>query len=65
MSSESVEFYCELKHETSAAYLVDECGSEVWIPKSQISEESITRNNDVEYLNFFIPEWLALEKGMI
>jgi hypothetical protein len=65
MSKQIEYFTCELIHETDAAYLVDECGTEIWIPKSQIEDEDITVGNGIEYLNFGIPEWLALEKGMI
>ena len=58
-------FTCEVIHETDAAYLLNECGNDIWIPKSQMNDVETSRINGVEYLDFGIPEWLALEKGMI
>ncbi|KKM89966.1 hypothetical protein LCGC14_1243370 [marine sediment metagenome] len=37
-------------------------GDEVWIPKSQIADEESDRNGDGGTL--WIPEWLAIEKGL-
>jgi hypothetical protein len=31
----------------------------VWIPKSKISDEAVDRTS------IFIPEWLAIEKGLV
>lgn len=47
----------ELKHETKAAYLIFDGGTECWLPKSQAE-----RNTDG---TFTLPEWLAKEKGLI
>ena len=59
-----VEFCGEIKHETDYAYLVFDGANEVWIPKSQVQEcrQLNPRCNDFE---FIIPEWLAIEKGII
>ena len=60
----TVEFCGEIKHETDAAYLVFDGQNEIWLPKSQIKEKRQLdqKNNDFE---FKIPEWLAIEKGIV
>lgn len=58
-------FTCEVRHETAAAYLLFEGSQEVWIPKSQMEGEEMSFDGNLEYVTFGIPEWLALEKGMI
>lgn len=52
---------CEIKHQTAAAYLINDGLKEVWLPKS------LTEVNDEDPKNFSvtIPEWLAMEKGLI
>ena len=58
-------FTCEVRHETAAAYLLYDGAREVWIPKSQIHDEEMSFDGNINYLKFRIPEWLALEKEMI
>lgn len=59
MSSASpVVINCELVSETELAYLVDMDGERFWVPKSKC-----TYDENEEELT--IPEWLALDKGMI
>ena len=58
-------FTCEVKHETDDAYLLFDGNKNVWIPKSQMKDEASSLKDGVEYLDFGIPEWLALTKGMI
>ena len=62
--NDPVEFCGEIRHETDFAYLVYDGVNEVWIPKSQIQEcrQINTKGNDFEII---IPEWLAIEKGVI
>lgn len=53
---------------TNDAVLVVDCdGDEYWIPKSQICEESDINNisEDGEEGDLVIPEWLAIEKGLV
>jgi hypothetical protein len=69
MKSDLVDITAELRHETDKAYLIfdgrieikkgDTVKSEVrtWVPKSQVEFD-----NDK---TFTMPEWLALEKGLI
>lgn len=52
-----------LKHETDAAILVSEDGEKgIWIPKSKCEFS----DSDVHgFVTIELPEWLALEKGLI
>ena len=55
---------CEATQESDAALLVLIDGNEVWIPKSQLSDESeIQEKGDKGLL--VIPEWLAIEKELV
>lgn len=49
--------------DTDAAVLVDVEGTEVWIPKSLIHEDSEVYKADTDG-ELIIPEWLATEKGL-
>lgn len=49
--------YDEIVRETDKAKLFATAEGEIWIPKSQIVDEG----DDV----FTIPEWLAVEKGLV
>lgn len=57
-----VEIECEVRVITEKALLVYDGKQEVWIAKSQITDETEERG---ETTSIFIPEWLALEKGLI
>ena len=61
MNKDLVEIEAELIKETNAAYLIDDGGGEVWVPKSQLEEVEI---NGTE-ISFMAPEWLAQDKGLI
>jgi len=46
-----------VKHETGRAYLVNDLkGKGVWIPKSQCELDGVEMQ---------LPEWLAVEKGIV
>lgn len=62
---EPVEFCGELRHETDNAYLVYDGADEVWIPKSQCREAKKVGGKRSCDWEFIIPEWLAIEKGII
>ncbi len=48
------------------AILVDHgSDSDVWIPRSQIKDQTEDPYQEGDTLEIEIPEWLALEKGMI
>ena len=52
-----IEISGEKHHETDVAILWFDGSKKVWIPKSQIEDEG------KDFI--LIPEWLALEKGLI
>lgn len=61
MRSDLIDISVIVKHRTDKAVLVDHGGDQdVWLPLSQV-EISRDENGDVVTL----PEWLALDKGMI
>lgn len=62
MSAE-VEIAVEVRRETDKALLVFDGKQEVWVPKSMITDQSEDERGNVETI--FLPEWLALEKGLI
>jgi len=52
--------------ENRLAILVDHgAESDVWIPRSQIKDQTEHPFQEGDTLEIEIPEWLALEKGMI
>lgn len=55
--SDIVDIHADLKHETEKAYLISDGSREAWIPKSQCE-----RNDDG---TFSMPEWIAMDKGLI
>lgn len=59
--SDLIDLKVELKKETPKAWLVHDGDREVWIPKSECELEK-DRNN---MYDLTIPEWLAMEKGLI
>jgi hypothetical protein len=50
--------------ETEAALLVNIEGEEMWIPKSQIDDDSEVYKKDTEG-TLVITEWIAKQKGLI
>ncbi len=55
-----------LKIETNLAWRVsDGLGKGVWIPKSQIQDYSECEYKAGDEIEIELPEWLALEKGLI
>ncbi len=51
------DFAAELKHETEKAFLVNDGKKDHWLPKG------MTENNGDG--TFTLPEWLAIEKGIV
>lgn len=63
-----VEIDVVVKHVTDAAVLVNfGVPLPVWIPKSKVSDWSDGPDDAPGYgtTSIFIPEWLAIEKGMV
>lgn len=60
---DDIEIEVEVRGESQLALLVFDGKEEVWVPKSQISDQSERADGSVE--SIFIPEWLALKNGLI
>jgi hypothetical protein len=64
--SVDVELEVRVKAVTNKAILVSTDGSnQVWLPKSQISDWSDSEELDHHTTSIFVPEWLAIEKGLV
>lgn len=64
--TEIIEIACEVRRETDRAWLIYDGAREVWIARSQISdqiEEAGLFGRKVT--SIFIPVWLATEKGLV
>jgi len=57
-----IEIAIEVRARTDKALMVFDGKTECWIPRSQISDYSGEENSPE---TIFIPEWLALNKGLI
>lgn len=55
---EIIEIACQVKHETEKAFLVFDGDKDVWLPKTQCEWDG--RDKVMQ-----MPEWLAMEKGLI
>jgi hypothetical protein len=67
-AGEPIEVAIVVKRSTPKAILVNHgAGEEVWIPKSQISDWCDGPDDEPGEgtTSIFIPEWLAIEKGMV
>lgn len=68
---EVTEVELELLHETEEAYLVrlEEDCEETWIPKtlvaSVVSSIEDSETGEVVIITLELPEWVAIEKGLI
>lgn len=59
-----IEIAVTVKARTDKALLVYDGKTEVWIPRSMISDWSPDTDNDLEITSIFLPEWLATDKGL-
>ena len=60
---ESVEFDGIIERETERAFLIDTGRDKVWLPKSQIREQSDPNVDKI--ITWTIPLWLAEADGLI
>lgn len=65
MSRSTVEIECIVKIITERAVLINDGKRDVWIPISQISDWVGGDEIDTSIESIFIPEWLAIEKGLV
>ena len=56
--SNIIDIVGELRRETEKAYCVFDGTKEVWLPKSQVEY-------DPDDGTFAMPEWLAMDKGLL
>lgn len=64
--AEPVELKLNFVAETGAAYGVTEDDPEdpvIWLPKSQV--EKLCNNGLDQIATFEVPEWLAIDKGLV
>lgn len=54
--SDIIDIYCDVLLETEKAILVENGNNKVWLPKSMVEFEDDTVT---------LPEWLAIDKGLI
>ena len=62
MENNTVEIWLKVVHQTKLAYLTNDGGTLNWLPKSQV--EILDSAEGEEYL-MSVPEWLALDNGLI
>lgn len=62
MKKPTVDIYCQIKHETDNAILIDEGDKTVWIPLSQVEEIHRKKNG---YATVVMTEWIATQKDLI
>lgn len=60
--SKDVEIEIEVLGQTDKALRVSNGKVEAWVPKSQISDEC---EENGKTTSIFIPEWLAVDKGLV
>jgi len=66
MKSDLVELKLVIQHETNMAvkaYSLDDPETKVWLPKSRIEIEGAVVLNRESTVT--LPEWLAIEKGLV
>jgi len=49
--------------DTEQALLFDIDGDDVWIPRSLIEDMSI--EDEYGFVTFFVPEWFAIQEGLV
>ena len=67
-AEETVEIDADILRQTELAVHIYDGSEVVWLPKSQLvdpSPDEIGEYEDGDSLTIVIPEWLALEKGLI
>ena len=63
--TETIEIACEVRRQTDKAWLIFDGTQEVWIAKSQISDQCEAPGLfGKQVTSIFVPVWLATEKGL-
>ena len=63
--SKDIEVEVEVRAVTIMALQVYNGNTTAWITKSQISDYAGSEAMDQKVTGIFIPEWLAIEKGLV
>lgn len=63
--AKNVELEVQVRAVSERAMLVQTEVGQAWIPKSQISDYSGSEELDSQVESIFVPEWLAIEKGLV
>ena len=58
-----IEVATTIRHQTDKAILVDEGKEKIWLPKSQVEIDEHDEKTGAATLS--MPEWLAVDKGLI
>lgn len=63
----TVEIACEVRLVTASAIKIHDGKREAWIPKSQVDDWTDGPDDapGLGTTSIFIPEWLAIEKGLV
>ena len=61
--SDLIDLELELKHETDKAILVNDGAKDIWLAKSLVEYERAPNSKKMYIVT--LPEWLALEKGLV
>lgn len=64
--NDPVELSVSFRHATPAAVLIEDAGTEAWLPRVHVTTDSdIDHLQKGEVFDLTVPEWLAFEKGLI
>lgn len=61
MRSDLIDVVCKIMIDRPNAILVSDGTKQVWLPKSQVE----IYENESKFASITMPEWLAIEKGLI
>ena len=60
-SVHQVEIPCKVLHETTLALYINDGKISAWVPRSQITDECEEQG---KITSIFLPDWLAVAKGL-
>jgi len=65
VSKEPTEIFCNVVEERDISICIDDGTKDVWLPKSQVIEYDPDVFDEGDDITITIPEWLAIEKGLV
>lgn len=63
--NKAVELTVRVKATTDKAVMIETERGTAWVPRSQIEDWSGSDDLDLNVESIFVPEWLAVEKGLV